>query len=49
MHMGTHRVKDTQVQTVRSDFVVIRMKDDESVDDFFHDIKYHFNRYLIFM
>ena len=35
MHMGVDRVKEAKVQTLRSDFEVIRMKDGESVDDFF--------------
>lgn len=34
MHMGAERVKEAKVQTLRSDFEVIRMKDSESVDDF---------------
>ncbi|PWA73003.1 hypothetical protein CTI12_AA185870 [Artemisia annua] len=32
--MGADRVKEAKVQTLRSDFEVIRMKNDESVDDF---------------
>nr|GEW33938.1 hypothetical protein [Tanacetum cinerariifolium] len=34
MHMGADRVKEAKVQTLRSNFEVIRMKNDESVDDF---------------
>ncbi|GKB05364.1 ribonuclease H-like domain, reverse transcriptase, RNA-dependent DNA polymerase [Tanacetum coccineum] len=34
MHMGAERVKEAKVQTLRSDFEVIRMKDSESVDEF---------------
>ena len=34
MHMGADRVKEAKVQTLRSDFEVIRMKDGESVDGF---------------
>nr|GEW35625.1 hypothetical protein [Tanacetum cinerariifolium] len=34
MHMGADRVKEAKVQTLRSDFEVIRMKDSESVDEF---------------
>ncbi|GJW97952.1 hypothetical protein Tco_0179760 [Tanacetum coccineum] len=34
MHMGAKRVKEAKVQTLRSDFEVIRMKDNESVDEF---------------
>nr|GEV01277.1 hypothetical protein [Tanacetum cinerariifolium] len=34
MHMGAERVKEAKVQTLRSDFEVIRMKESESVDEF---------------
>nr|GEV01728.1 hypothetical protein [Tanacetum cinerariifolium] len=34
MHMGADRVKEGKVQTLRSDFEVICMKDSESVDEF---------------
>nr|GEX05804.1 hypothetical protein [Tanacetum cinerariifolium] len=34
MYMGAKRVKEAKVQTLRSDFKVIRMKDSESVDEF---------------
>nr|GEW92800.1 hypothetical protein [Tanacetum cinerariifolium] len=33
MHMGAERVNKAKVQTLRSDFEVIRMKDSESVDE----------------
>nr|GEZ58664.1 hypothetical protein [Tanacetum cinerariifolium] len=34
MHMGADRVKEAKVQTLRSDFEVIRMKGSESMDEF---------------
>lgn len=35
MHMRADRVKEAKIQTLRINFEVIRMKDGESVDDFF--------------
>ena len=34
MHMGAERVKEAKVQTLKSEFEVLRMKNGESVDDF---------------
>ena len=34
MHVGVERVKEAKVQTLKSEFKAIRMKDDESIDDF---------------
>ena len=34
MHMGAERVKEAKVQTLKSEFEVLRMRDGESVDDF---------------
>lgn len=35
MHMRASRLKEANIQTLRSDFKVIRMKDGKSGDDFF--------------
>ena len=35
MYMGVDRVKEARVQTLRSEFEVVRMKEGESIDDFF--------------
>ena len=34
MHVGVERVKEAKVQTLKSEFEAIRMKDGESIDDF---------------
>ena len=34
MHVGVEQIKEAKVQTLRNDFKVIHMKDDELVDDF---------------
>ena len=34
MHVGVEQVKETKVQTLRSDFEAIHMKDGKLVDDF---------------
>nr|GEU85354.1 hypothetical protein [Tanacetum cinerariifolium] len=34
MHMGAERVKEAKIQTLKSDFEVIRMKDSGSMDEF---------------
>ncbi|XP_022930088.1 uncharacterized protein LOC111436574 [Cucurbita moschata] len=34
MHMGVERVNEAKVQTLKSEFEAIRMKDGESIDDF---------------
>lgn len=34
MYMGANRLKEAKVQTLRSDFEVIRMKNGETIDDF---------------
>lgn len=34
MHMGAERVKEVKVQTLKSEFEVLRMKQGESIDDF---------------
>ena len=35
MHVGVERVKEAKVHTLRSEFEAIRMKDDESINNFF--------------
>lgn len=34
MHLGTGRVKNAKVQTLRSEFEALRMKETENIDDF---------------
>ena len=34
MHVGEKRVKEAKVQTLKSEFEAIRMKDGEPIDDF---------------